>query len=269
LRVFSWNLFHGRDAPPDASLFTLPSRLFRVTRRNDTHVQVNRSLFREFASVISGAEWDVAMLQECPPRWASRLASACGAEYHRSLTSRNSFGPLRSLAAAINPDLVGSNEGGSNTTLVRGRIAGRGTLTIATIPERRTAAITRTADGLLVVNIHASNDRPDQASDEILCAAKAAVAFAGDGPIVFGGDLNLRPRETSAFELLCEGYGIAGATTGGTKIDHILSRGLVPVEPPRAWPPDAREVPVGNRLLRISDHAPVSAAFGLVAQNVP
>ncbi len=44
---------------------------------------------------------------------------ACGAEGHRVLTSRNSLGALRAIAARLNPDLIASGEGGSNLTLVR------------------------------------------------------------------------------------------------------------------------------------------------------
>ena len=71
--VLSWNLFHGRDYPPDPKLRTWRSRLLRFEERNETHVQVNRDLSEEFATVLSGAEWDLAMLQECrrasPSRW--------------------------------------------------------------------------------------------------------------------------------------------------------------------------------------------------------
>ena len=73
LTALSWNLFHGRDYPPDPALRTWRSRLLRLEQRNDTHVQVNRDLTEEFATVLSQAEWDVAMLQECPPRFAEPL----------------------------------------------------------------------------------------------------------------------------------------------------------------------------------------------------
>ncbi|HEX3324754.1 MAG TPA: hypothetical protein VHR65_06460, partial [Solirubrobacterales bacterium] len=115
----SWNLFHGRDFPPDPALFSRRSRLLRIAERNDTHVQVNRDLGAEFAAMLAGAEWDVALLQECPPRFAAPLARACGAEAHRVLTSRNSLAALRTFAARLNPDLIASGEGGSNLTLVR------------------------------------------------------------------------------------------------------------------------------------------------------
>src|SRR5262249_148966 len=40
LTAITWNLFHGRDFPPDPELFTWRSRLLRLTERNETHVQV-------------------------------------------------------------------------------------------------------------------------------------------------------------------------------------------------------------------------------------
>ena len=117
--VLTWNLFHGRDFPPDPALFTWRSRLLAIEERNETHVQVNRELVAEFAQLLAAAEWDVALLQECPPRFAAPLAEACGAEAHRALTSRNSLSPLRTLIARRNPDLIASGEGGSNLTLSR------------------------------------------------------------------------------------------------------------------------------------------------------
>ncbi len=46
------------------------------SERNETHVQVNRDLTAEFADAARRpAEWDVALLQECPPRFAAPLAA--------------------------------------------------------------------------------------------------------------------------------------------------------------------------------------------------
>ena len=75
LSALTWNLFHGRDHPPDPALFTWRSRLLRTTERDATHAQVNRDLLAEFAAVLAAAEWDVALLQECPPRWGAPLAA--------------------------------------------------------------------------------------------------------------------------------------------------------------------------------------------------
>jgi endonuclease/exonuclease/phosphatase family metal-dependent hydrolase len=267
LTAIAWNLFHGRDFPPDAGLRSWRSRLLRIDERNATHVQVNRDLTTEFATLLAATAWDVALLQECPPRFAEPLARACTAEAHQALTSRNSLGPLRALLARQNPDLMASGEGGSNLTLVRvpgrlGGIAERRELAIHEgEPERRAMALTRTASGVCVANLHATNDRPDLAIEDILLAARAAAAFAGTAPLIFGGDLNLRPAEDpTIFETLREEFGLA-APTAPRAIDHLLTRGLEVLEPPAAWPPERRELPLDGRALRLSDHAPVQARF--------
>lgn len=290
VKAISWNLFHGRDFPPDPALFTWRSRLLRTTERNETHVQVNRDLREEFCRLLAAAEWDVALLQECPPRWREALARACEAEAHMALTSRNSLGALRALAARLNPDLVAAVEGGSNLTLVRrddrsspsavsyvpyrhisrsgtmGGIAERREVAIHEgRPERRAMAFTRIGLGdnppLCVANLHATNDRPQLATEDVLRAAEAATAWAGDAPLIFGGDLNLRPAETpTVFEKLRERFGLASPTAPDA-IDHLLVRGLDVVDPPHPWPPEQRELREDGRALRLSDHAPVEARF--------
>jgi endonuclease/exonuclease/phosphatase family metal-dependent hydrolase len=259
----SWNLFHGRDFPPDPALFTWRSRLLGIEERNETHVQANRELAGEFAELLAGAGWDVALLQECPPRFAAPLAEACGAGAHRVLTSRNSFSRLRTFIARRNPDLIASGEGGSNLTLVRnGRIVERRELAIHTgRPERRAMAFTRTGSGLCIANLHATNDRPDLATVDVLRAAEAAVEWAGDSPLLFGGDLNLRPGEDpGAFAALRERFGLTGPTHPRA-IDHLLARNLDVVRPAAAWPAQRRELAVRGLRLRLSDHAPVQASF--------
>jgi endonuclease/exonuclease/phosphatase family metal-dependent hydrolase len=265
--ALAWNLFHGRDFPPDPELRTWRSRVLRLDERNDTHVQVNRDLREEFATLLAGASWDVALLQESPPRFAGPLARACSAESHRALTSRNTLGPLRALLARQNPDLMASGEGGSNLTLVRvpgrlGGIAERRELAIHEgEPERRAMALTRTASGVCVANLHATNDAPKLASADVLLAAQAATEFAAGAPLLFGGDLNLRPAESpELFERLREEFGLAGPTAPEA-IDHLLVRGLEAREEPAAWPPERRELPFEGRALRLSDHAPVEARF--------
>jgi len=266
--AIGWNLFHGRDFPPDPALFTWRSRLLRICESNETHVQVNRGLAKEFAAMLADASWDVALLQECPPRFAAPLAAACGAEGQRVLTSRNSFGALRAAAARLNPDLIASGEGGSNLTLVRpagalGAISERRELAIHEgKPERRGMAFTRTASGICVANLHATNDIPDLACEDVLLAARQATEWAGDAPLLFGGDLNLRPAENpDLFAELAQRFGLATPTTGPRAIDHLLARGLEPAAPPAPWLPERREVPAGGRALRLSDHAPIEAMF--------
>ncbi len=263
IRVMCWNLFHGRDAPPDPALFTLRSKLLRITERDATHVQVNRDLRADFSQLIANAGWDLALLQECPPSWGRRLATACAAEGHRVLTARNLIPPVQGFLHKLNPDLSGSWEGGSNLTLVRGaRIAERRELVVQRRPELRKMAFSRLDSGLCVANLHASNDDPPRATPEVRRAAETAVEWAENAPLIIAGDFNLQPLDTEIFDELDQRFGLRAPTTPRA-IDHVLARGLEIVEPPRQWPAEAREIPGdhGGLKLRLSDHAPVEGLF--------
>ncbi|HEX8856397.1 MAG TPA: endonuclease/exonuclease/phosphatase family protein [Thermoleophilaceae bacterium] len=267
IRALSWNLFHGRDAPPDPALFTSRSRLLRVTERDDTHVQVNRRLLREFAATLAGWQWDIALLQEAPPGWLRPLARAAGASGASVRTSRNTGHALRALIARWNPDLVASHEGGSNQLLARPpwRLAEVRRQTLTLLPERRRmiwARLEHPEHGdLCVANLHATAHVPESAERDVRKAAVTAVRWSGDLPLVFGGDMNLRPNRTDLFDWLAREHGFSQPTIPNA-IDHVLTRGLEVAEPPRRLPPEARELrqPCG-RALRLSDHAPVVAAF--------
>jgi endonuclease/exonuclease/phosphatase family metal-dependent hydrolase len=268
LTALTWNLFHGRDAPPDPALLTWRSRVLRVRESSPTHAQVNADLFAAFATVLGEAGWDVALLQECPPRWAGPLGSACRAATHQVLTSRNSFGHLRAAAARLNPDLVGSSEGGSNLTLVRGgKIAERRSLELrpGPRPERRAMAFTRIAGlgsgELCVANLHASAGRAlrARAEAEVMLAAERAIEWARGAPLLLGGDLNLRPRDSSVYRDL-ERLGLRRPTAPDS-LDHLLGRNLTPVRAASAWPAERREVRSRGLAIRLSDHAPVDAVF--------
>jgi endonuclease/exonuclease/phosphatase family metal-dependent hydrolase len=269
MRVLSWNLYHGRDFPPDPALFTLRSRLLRVTERNATHAQVNRPLLDEFAGWLAAREWDVALLQEAPPRWFPELARRTRAHGLRVLTSRNLCPPLQRRLADWNPDLLASWEGGSNQLLVRhpGRILEHRRLTLGYVPEQRrmqAARLELPEGSVWVANLHASAGLPALASREVLLAAVAAVMWAGAEPLLLGGDFNLRPRrEPEPFATLRGRFGFSGPTGPGA-IDHLLARGLDVIESPRKLPPDERELrgPDGLRI-RLSDHALVIGAFGV------
>lgn len=275
VRVISWNLFHGRDSPPEPELFTWRSRFLRTSERGRFHTQVNRDLYDAFSAVLVEAEWDVALLQECPPRWAERLATDCRAEPHLVLTSRNLPGLARvqGLVADFNPDLIASWEGGSNLTLARtSRIEGpaivdRRMHRLAVRPERRVMAFTHLAGGLCIANLHASAAR-SAAERELPEAARIASGWAGGSPLLLGGDFNLRPALSGfTFDHLARGHRLS-TPTGPKAIDHLLTRGVEVVEPSRQWPPERREVPdptaMGGRVLpiRLSDHAPVEALLG-------
>jgi len=267
-RALTWNLFHGRDAPPDRALFTRRSKLLRITERNATHVQVNRDLLPEYARMLSAAEWDVALLQECPPRWAAPLAAACDAEPHRALTSRNVWPGFQGLVHRCSPDLLGSWEGGSNLTLLRRREGGAGRITARAEvvlrsgrPERRVMAMTRRRDGLWIGNLHASTRVHPLAEAEVRLAAERAVTLAGDAPLILGGDFNIRPHQSDVYDELAARYGLAPVTAPDA-IDHLLVRGIEVLKPPTRWPDEAREILRDGIALRLSDHAPVEARLG-------
>ncbi|MBA2793300.1 MAG: endonuclease/exonuclease/phosphatase family protein, partial [Thermoleophilaceae bacterium] len=265
-----WNLYHGRDRAPERGLHTWRSRLLRTTERGARYAQVNRPLLAEFATLIDSWEWDVALLQEAPPPWLAPLARRCGASGALALTSRNTLAPLRAAFAALNPDLIASNEGGSNIVLVRAprRIVALERLTLAHRPERRRLLLARVDLGegarCAVACVHLSVPETGQGAGEVLVAAERAVGFAGGDPLVLGGDLNLRPsEEPAAFAELERRYGLE-RPTAPRSIDHVLARGLDVLEAPRALPAAARQAPGPHGLaLQLSDHAPVIASFGM------
>jgi endonuclease/exonuclease/phosphatase family metal-dependent hydrolase len=268
MRVLSWNLYHGRDFPPEPALFTLRSRLLRTTERGAGYAQVNRPLLDEFAGVLDGLRWDVALLQEAPPRWFAELGRRTRSNGVRVLTSRNWWPALQARLADWNPDLIASSEGGSNQVLVRhpGRVLEHRRLTLARRPEQRRMQWTRLelpgGGRVCVANLHASAGLPARATLEAKGAAWAAVELSGPDPLVLGGDFNLRPaRDPEAFAALRERFGL-GEPTAPRAIDHLLVRGLQTVEPPRALPPSERELTEPDGLqIRLSDHAPVAAEF--------
>jgi endonuclease/exonuclease/phosphatase family metal-dependent hydrolase len=265
VRAVTWNLFHGRDDPPDPALATWRSRILRVTERNATHVQVNRPLLAEFAALLAGLPWEVALLQEVPPRWLRPLGRASAASGASALTSRNFPHLARTALARLNPDLIASHEGGSNVVLARAPwwLVEVARETIARHPERRRMLLVRLREPsgreLVVANLHASTGGKAR---EVLAAAERAAAWSGEAPLLFGGDLNLRPGEApDAFGELERRHGLSGVTSPGA-IDHLLARGLSVLDEPRAVPPEARERQAeGVRAIRLSDHSPVVATF--------
>ena len=128
-------------------------------------------------------------------------------------------------------------------------------------------AFTRLAGGLCVANLHASTAL-GLAEIDVLHASSTAHRWAAGAPLIFGGDLNLRPVSSpGVFDRLEDRYGLSGATADGA-IDHILSRGTDTISPPRQWPAERRETPDPTAReparalpVRLSDHAPVEAVF--------
>ncbi len=265
MRAITWNLFHGRDWPDVKELQIRKGNYSRKSIPGETHVQVNRDLWPEFTTVLAGLSWDVALLQECPPRWLPGFKRVCEAEGHRVLTSRNWFLPLTAPIARWFPDLIGSSEGGSNLTLIHrdwAKVADRRTFLLNRRPERRVMALTRLESGLVIGNLHASTS-PPRAEDEILRGAAALIEEAGDdGPVLMGGDFNVRPAKSKVFIELSERHGLAQATPGDA-IDHLLVRNLEIAEAAHPLPDEVRDVVDSATKLKIhlSDHDPVAARF--------
>jgi endonuclease/exonuclease/phosphatase family metal-dependent hydrolase len=247
VRVLSWNLFHGRDLPVEADY--------------------KHSLKGEFAALLSRFDWDVALLQEAPPRWFQELAFSSGAQGRLVKTSRNELGALRGWIADRWPDVIKSAEGGSNQALVRPpwQIAEERHLTLARLPERRRMQWLRLEHeggaALCVANLHATAHRPARAAQEVRRAAQAALDWSAGRPLILGGDFNVRPAEQPWLfeELQAEGF---SPPTAPRLIDHLLARGLSLVEAPHQLPAARREVTVGQAQgVRLSDHAVVVGAF--------
>jgi endonuclease/exonuclease/phosphatase (EEP) superfamily protein YafD len=265
----TWNVFHGRDWPPEPELQVRAHKgnCRRGPRLGKDYEQTNWDLFELFADLIRGIDWDVALFQEFPPAWKKRMAAACGADAHRAFSGRNWFQPLTSLIGRWRPDLLGAWEGGSNTTLVRpgaGRIAERRREVLTRRPETRVMALTRMVSGVWVANLHVST-KPSSAERELLDAAERATNLAGSSPLIFGGDFNVRPKASGVFDELEERFGLA-PRTAPDRLSHLLVRGLEIVEHPAALPPAARDVvdPKTGLRIRLSDHNPVIGKFGVV-----
>ena len=247
VRALTWNLFHGRDVPVE--------------------VDYKHSLRTEFAALLACFDWDVALLQEAPPRWFASLAFEAGARGRIVKTSRNQLGFLRGWIAERRPDLMKSSEGGSNQILFRPpwTVTAERRLTLARLPERRRMMWLRLQHPggfrLCVANLHASAHNPARAAQELERASQAALAWSGDDPLILGGDFNVRPAEQPwIYEQLAE-RDFSGPT-GDKLIDHLLARRVEVTEAPCQLPAERREMAVGDaKRVRLSDHAVVVAAF--------
>ncbi len=222
MRVLTWNLFHGRSRPP-----------------------AGRALLDEFAALLAGWSWDVALLQEVPPWWGDALAEAARAEQRTALTSRNALLPLRRAVAERFPDLGKSNGGGANVLLARTGIAGCRSVRLRRWPERRVAQIARLDNGTVIANFHASTRVP-LAEEELTRLAALTLAEAAAGPAVLGGDLNLRtPPPPDPF-----------VQVAVRDVDHLFAAGLQRVGEPVLH---ERLLANGTDALELSDHPPLEA----------
>lgn len=194
MRILTWNLFHGRAAPP-----------------------AGRDLLPAFSAAIAAWPWDVALLQEVPPWWPAPLARAAGAEARSALTSRNALLPLRRAVAVRWPDLVKSNGGGCNAILVRGTaVEAHRSERLRWWPERRVVHGVRLAGGTWVANVHAQVRPHTETRKDLSLAGAAVLGWADGAPAILGGDCNVPDPEIAGFTPL-----------GGRGVDHVLGRGFV------------------------------------------
>lgn len=226
MRILTWNLFHGRAVPP-----------------------AGRELTAQFAEMLAGWEWEVALLQEVPPWWPPRLASTAGAEQRTALTSRNCGLALRRVLAERRPDLIKSNGGGSNAILSRQEIVGHRVLRLRAWPERRVAQLARLRDGTCVVNFHASA-RVELAEAELRHLWERALRWAASDPLIVGGDLNLRSPAAPSADVV---------HLASRDVDHIFARGLEPSGEAQLLD---RHLSVGEDPIELSDHVPLLACVG-------
>jgi endonuclease/exonuclease/phosphatase family metal-dependent hydrolase len=213
MKVLTWNLFHGR-AVPDRP----------------------HSLQAQFTGLLASWDWDIALLQEVPPWWPPALARAAGASERTVLTSRNFLLPLRRFVAERRPDLIRSNGGGANAILVRGLpIEEHRTRLLRRRPERRRVHAVRIPGPVWAANLHAQVRPHSLTRADIAAAVQAVEAWAGDAPVILGGDFNVPDPQ------------LPGWTPAGSHgVDAVYARGLTPVGRPQS--PDRHG---------LSDHAPL------------
>ena len=220
MRVLTWNLLHGRAVPP-----------------------AGRELFGEFADALAGWKCDVALLQEVPPWWPALLADRLGADQRLVLTSRNALLPARRAIATRWPDVIKSNGGGANAILVRGDAAAEHRIRrLCLWPERRWVHAVRLHDsGVWVANVHGGGAFRDAQR-----AAETALRWAGDAPVVLGGDFNIRNLSLAGFDC-AGGYGVDLVFARGFSVDRagaaVLDRGQLSDHAPVAVTIDAAPAP--------------------------
>lgn len=270
LLVRTWNLFHGNAKPPERRAFL--ERMVRLATEDTP---------------------DVVCLQELPAWSLSHLAAWSGMHAVGEVAAPPTLGPLpsspeigRVLTDLHHGLLRSALTGQANAILLGPRtrpLAERSlvlnprrfrraqarwlgldpVLRLAWAKERRVAQAVRVAlDGAataLVVNLHATALHADErcADAELRRAAEWADQVAApDEPVLFCGDVNVRPeRSRTLADLHGAEWGFSAPVPA--RIDQVLVRGL-PVSEPNVWPEERRRV--DGRLL--SDHAPVEVQVG-------
>jgi endonuclease/exonuclease/phosphatase family metal-dependent hydrolase len=235
LLVRTWNLFHGNADPPERQAY-----------------------LEAMVRLVAADEPDVVCLQEVPVwalehlgAWSGMTAVGAVAARPRLVSAR-----LGKLVTHFHHGLLRSAvTGQANAVLLRRTFSieeqGSSTISRRGEGERRVCQTLRVADVGFLANVHVTTDLAD---DQFLRAATLVEELApADEPVIFCGDMNVRPGGSRAYEELAE-WGYSEPAPG---IDQILVRGL-PSTPPCAWPEERRRV--DGRLL--SDHTPVELHVG-------
>jgi endonuclease/exonuclease/phosphatase family metal-dependent hydrolase len=233
LLIRSWNVFHGNSQPAG-----------------------RRSYLREMVALATADGPDVLCLQEVPLWALPRLEPWSHGMTARWAVARRPWLPARlgGWITRLHQGLFRSAiSGQANAILLRPPLAVRAHREreiSAGRRERRVCHVVR-SDGLVVGNLHASNDfrHHEIAAAEIGRAVELVDEVAREGDVsVLAGDFNLRAKELPR---------LPGWSELGPGIDHVLVRGAA-ATPLLTWP-EERRMP-GRRLL--SDHAPVETTVG-------
>ena len=252
LLIRSWNLFHGRTAPP-----------------------ARHAYLEEMVSLATADQPDMLCLQELPA-WAIRhLEDWSGMTAVADVACKPWLpGALAKMVTDLHHGFFrAAFAGQANATLLapqlrvleHTRLVLNPRPLVGVLPrlpfvrERRVCQVVRieltNKSTVLVGNLHTSNDRA-AADAELLRAAAFLEAVAREREsVVLAGDFNLRPAQSSALAQLTSSQW--GFSAPGDGIDHVLVRG-VSASPLETWPLERRSQ--NGRVL--SDHAPVELRIG-------
>jgi endonuclease/exonuclease/phosphatase family metal-dependent hydrolase len=252
LLIRSWNLFHGRTAPPG-----------------------RRAYLEEMIRLASADQPDILCLQEVPVWAITHLEEWNGMAAVADVACRPWLpGRLAKLVTDLHHGLIrGALTGQANSTLVAPqlRVLEHTRLVLNPrplvgalprlpfVPERRICQVIRVEltdkQTLLVGNLHTSTDRAAAEAELMRAAAFLEVVAREDEPVILAGDFNVE-RGASSFlaQLTSPEWGFSATGDG---IDHVLVRGIAS-EPLQTWPLERRSE--NGRVL--SDHAPVELRIG-------
>ncbi len=227
--IRSWNVFHGNAHPPD--------------RGSHLHAMIRLAV---------ADRPDVLCLQEVPLWALPRLARWSGMRARWVVTKRPWLPAwLAGLVTRLNNGLFRSAIAGqANAILLADGLEPleQHTLRIDDGGSEPRWCQAVKIDGMVIGNLHASNDSDDpvRVAAEVARAEAFVSDLAGGLPAVLAGDFNLRREDLDA---------LPGWSALGPGIDHVLIKGLDP-GPLEVWPEERRCAGA----LVLSDHAPVEVS---------